>query len=90
MHQGEKTFHPATGKTRNRRLYEKGVRELKPSVEFGASCDVVSTGNFNKEYSTLIYCSHGKKTVQPYSITDMYTLKYKFEKVPSLRLDPLL
>jgi len=49
MHQGEKSFHPATGKTRNRRLDENGVRELKPSIEFGASCDVVSTGNFNKE-----------------------------------------
>jgi len=63
MYQGEKSFHPATGKTRNRRLDEKGVRELKPSIEFGASCDVVSTGNFNKECSTLIYCTHGKNSV---------------------------
>ena len=62
MHAPEgKTFHPATGKTRNRSLNEKGVRELNPSIEFGASCDVVSTGNFNKEYSTLIYCTHVRK-----------------------------
>ena len=87
MHQGEETFHPATEKTRNRRLDEKGVRELKPSIEFGASCDVVSTRNFTKKYSTLIYCTHGK-TVQPYSITDMYTLKYKFKEVPSSSVEP--
>jgi hypothetical protein len=85
MHKGEKTFHPVTGKTRNRRLDEKAVRELKPSIEFGTRCDVVSTGNFNNEYSTLIYCTHGK-TVQPNLITDMY--RNKFKKLPSLSLDP--
>jgi hypothetical protein len=42
---GGKTFHPVTGKTRNRRLDEKGARESKPSIEFGAICDVISTGN---------------------------------------------
>jgi hypothetical protein len=85
MHQGEKPFHPVTGKTRNRRLDEKAVRELKPSIEFGTRCDVVSTGNFNREYSTLIYCTHGK-TEQPDWITDVY--KKTFKKVPSLSLDP--
>jgi hypothetical protein len=49
----EKTFHPATGKTRNRRLDKSGGRELKPSIDFGASCDVVSTGNSKNEYSTI-------------------------------------
>ena len=55
MQRGEKTFHPATGKTRNIRLDESRVRELKASIEFGASCDVESTGNFKNQYPTF-YC----------------------------------
>jgi hypothetical protein len=53
MHQGEKTFHPATTKTRNRWLDWRGDRESKSSIEFGASCDVIFTGNLKKEYTRL-------------------------------------